>query len=178
VGNNPQAIAINASGLAYVCNYNDNTLSVIDTSTNSVVGTPIVASNPVAIAANADGSVLICTGAGVVRLSGYVAGSLSANNWSNNAPITAVSGSSAGHYYWSQPENGTGYKKVIVTLAALTDRGGGTIFFSTPFVYTPGIFSSVDAATQALAAGSTVTTGTLQLGASTAATGTITVEGF
>ena len=102
-------------------------------------------------------------------------------NWSTpilSASVTSVPGSSTGHYRWSQPQTGTGSKKVIIVLDGLTDGGGGTIVFPTAFVYQPGIMASVDTATQACASASSTTTTTFTLGASTAATGTITLEGF
>src|SRR5689334_11253548 len=54
VGNGPGGIAINpATGKLYVANSQDNTVSVIDSSTNQVVGKPIpVGDNPVGIAFN------------------------------------------------------------------------------------------------------------------------------
>src|SRR4029077_5292044 len=39
VGNNPLGIAITPAGKAYVANFSDNTISVIDTSTNAVTAT-------------------------------------------------------------------------------------------------------------------------------------------
>ena len=62
VGNGPGGIAFNsASGKLYVANSADNTVSVIDHSTNKVVGKPIpVGDHPIGIAFNpASGKLLV-----------------------------------------------------------------------------------------------------------------------
>jgi len=54
----PGAVAITPDGLyAYVTNTSDNTVSVIDTTTNAVTGSPIgVGESPVGLAFTPDGS--------------------------------------------------------------------------------------------------------------------------
>ena len=61
VGNYPYGVAFASNGDLYVANYGDNTVSVIDTSTNTVVGSPItVGSLPVAVAyASSNGDIYV-----------------------------------------------------------------------------------------------------------------------
>ena len=58
VGTNPVAVAVTGvnGSRAYVSNYSDNTVSVIDTNTNTVIKTISVGSSPRALAASPDGS--------------------------------------------------------------------------------------------------------------------------
>ena len=57
VGNGPNAMAVNPAGTyAYVANYNDNTVSVIDTATNTVTATIPVGHVPDAVAVNPAGT--------------------------------------------------------------------------------------------------------------------------
>lgn len=93
----------------------------------------------------------------------------------NNSTVTTLSGSSSGHIYWSQPEQGPASKKVIVVFAASTDAGQ-TINFSTAFSYAP--FLNASAATLAALAGYTLTTNHLVIPATTSFTGTLTIEGI
>lgn len=44
------------AGFAYIANYNDNTVSIINTSTNTVVGTLNVGSNPISVLVSPDGT--------------------------------------------------------------------------------------------------------------------------
>ena len=57
VGDGPQAVVIDPSGArAYVANTNDGSITVLDTTDNSVVGTISVGAQPVALAMNSTGS--------------------------------------------------------------------------------------------------------------------------
>ena len=57
VGNGPNAMAVNPTGsYAYVTNYSDNTVSVIDTATNTVTATINVGHVPDAVAVNPAGT--------------------------------------------------------------------------------------------------------------------------
>ena len=60
VGINPAQVAVSPDGKwAYVTNYTSNTVSYIDTATNTVVGSPLsVAEKPYGISTSPDGSIL------------------------------------------------------------------------------------------------------------------------
>jgi YVTN family beta-propeller protein len=66
VGNNPIGVALNPTGTtAYVTNYSDGTVSVIDTATNTVYGPAItVGTNPVNVALNPAGTLAYVTNYG------------------------------------------------------------------------------------------------------------------
>lgn len=96
---------------------------------------------------------------------------LTPNYW--DGTVTTVAGSTSGNLYWSQPERGTGYKKVVISLAAFNDSGE-TVTFSTAFAHTPSYI---------LGSGLTVTptsvsTTTIVLPATAGETGTIIIEGI
>ncbi len=92
----------------------------------------------------------------------------------SQAGITKIAGSS-GNLYWSMPEQGASYKKVVIDLAAVS-MTSHVITFPTAFTHTPDIVAGLGAATAA-AAGSVSTT-QYTTGTVTSATGTILIEGF
>ncbi|AKB82590.1 Chitin binding protein [Methanosarcina barkeri 3] len=63
VGSNPDGVAVNPTGKVYVTNNGDNTISVIDTATNTVTATVLVGSNPDGVAVNPAGTRVYVTNA-------------------------------------------------------------------------------------------------------------------
>jgi hypothetical protein len=90
--------------------------------------------------------------------------------WNNNAKTT-YNGSVSGTAVWSQPFQGSAYKKFIIYLAALNDVGG-TITFPTAFSHTPVIYGT--AASLAICTASTTT---FTIGAAATITGYVICEG-
>ena len=89
----------------------------------------------------------------------------------NNGAKTTYNGSVSGTAVWSQPFQGSAYKKFIIYLSALNDVGG-TITFPTAFSHTPVIYGT--AASLAICSASTTT---FTIAAAATITGYVIVEG-
>jgi hypothetical protein len=79
----------------------------------------------------------------------------------NNAPQTTVAGATSGNAYFSQPEAGTSYKKVIIFASALV--GAASYTFPTAFLNTPVVLTTTGLASAkvtSISATSVTVTGT------------------
>ena len=94
-----------------------------------------------------------------------------------NTAQTTINGSTSGTIVWSQPEQGTAYKKVIIYLNALTDAGT-TITYPTAFTVAPSVTNGSITGAAAATTLATSTTTVLTLTASTAVTGYIFIQGY
>lgn len=93
----------------------------------------------------------------------------------NGCAVTTVNGT-AGHYYWSQPEQGTGYKRVVIVLNSYTNSSTSAISFTTAFTHTPDVFVGTGATGVTLT--SVSTSGCTVPIIASGTTGTITIEGI
>lgn len=113
------------------------------------------------------------TMSGNITMAGHAL--LTVSNTQHSVQQTAVPGSTSGTIYWSMPEQGSAYKKVVIVFNGVTDAGE-TLTFPTAFTYTPDLIANPTTFTAMT--GYTLTTAHIVLPATTAFTGTIVIEGI
>lgn len=104
-------------------------------------------------------------------------GNLTTNGYVNiNAPQTTLSGTTSGSVVWSEPIQGTSYKKFVAYFNAYenTSATAQTITFPTAFSFTPIIIGNNTGTTPS----ATTTTLTLPVSMSATASGFIIIEGY
>jgi hypothetical protein len=90
----------------------------------------------------------------------------------NNCAVTTYAGT-AGDIYWSQPEVGSGYKKVVIVLSGYTKSSTHAITFTTAFTHTPQVtFNGTGLTTP------TPSTTGVTIPAATTASGVMVIEGI
>jgi YVTN family beta-propeller protein len=82
VGSGPTGVAITPEPFVYVANFNDGSVSVIDTATDTVVATVPVGSAPIGVAITPDGVFAYVTS--------YTPGSVSVINTGSNTVVDTV----------------------------------------------------------------------------------------
>jgi hypothetical protein len=109
-------------------------------------------------------------GASVSSIGGYQ----TVGNFQFNGTPTTLAGTSAGDVYWSQPEQGSAYKKTLLNFEGYenTTSTAQTITFSTPYSYTPTLEGSCPSGLSV-----STTTATLPISMSSTFTGQCLVEG-
>ena len=170
----PYGICAGPDGRIWVAYYGTNQVAAFTTAGTETVYSTTGSSNPYGICAGPDGRIWVAY-SGTNKI-GTRDLNLTAGTRSSVTPITTINGSASGHFYWSMPEQGPSYKVFVLNAAAVTDAGGGTITYPTAFTYTPSIQWGTGTTTFGPAC--STTTSTFTLGASTAVTGSVTVEGF
>ena len=170
----PQGICAGPDGRIWVAYAGTNKVAAFTTAGTETVYSTTGSSNPYGICAGPDGRIWVAY-SGTNKI-GTRDLNLTAGTRSSVTPITTINGSGSGHFYWSMPEQGPSYKVFVLNAAGVTDAGGGTITYPTAFTYTPSIMWGTGTTTFGPAC--STTTSTFTLGASTAVTGSVTVEGF
>ena len=96
----------------------------------------------------------------------------------NNSSVSVIAGDS-GNLQWSMPEQGQGYKKVLVLFDSYTAAGTASITFPTAFLIANDLsIYSAASASGLLAANLTLTLSHLNISALTAISGAVVIEGF
>jgi YVTN family beta-propeller protein len=93
VGDGPQGLAISPDGTRiYVANFNDDTVSVVDTTSDAVIATPIVIGSPNGIVASPDGNFVYVTAynADAVRVIDTTTNTVVTSVGTASLPISAV----------------------------------------------------------------------------------------
>ena len=91
---------------------------------------------------------------------------------SNGSAVTTVPGGTSGNLYWSQPEQGSAHKKVVIVLAAYNDAIGAVITFPVAFTTIPALTNGTSLATP------TFSTTTITIPATSSITGTLVLTGM
>lgn len=91
----------------------------------------------------------------------------------NNTAATVVSGSVSGNLSWTQSEQGSGYKRVVIYCNALL--GTATVTYTTAFLHTPVIVTTSGLSSALITTGPS-TTSCIVTGATS--TGFLIIEGF
>ena len=133
-----------AAPFAYITNYLDNTVSVIDTATNTVTSTVPVGSSPIGVAVTPDGTKVYVANSGANSLNGEDDGSVSVIDTAKNIVIATVKVGPNPNNVAVTPD-GT---KVYVTSSLFSYRSAGDTFVSVIDTATNTVTATVNVGVQ------------------------------